>query len=201
MFSDLICIGGLWGWVWGCRVVTTQHLHSSSTWRQDPLLGKRHLPLPAWLVCAAPHTWPAHMPPSPYDQLISVLKLHVPGTPRLPSRPGQLSPYSLSSLALLLSPRPGSRVPLAEEAAGSSAFQNSPSADSTPGSVHSPVTFPCWDGVGHLEAAALGVGTAPPSQLPRPAGPTPWGCDGEGSSATVLGEDSAKGRLPHPHRG
>lgn len=67
-------------------------------------------------------------------------------------------------------------VPLAEEAAGPSTFQNSPSADSTPGSVHSPVTFPYWDGVGHLlEAAVLGVGTAPPSQLPRPAGPTPWG--------------------------
>ena len=36
MFSDpFTCIGGLWGWVWGCRAITTLHLEAGpSAWQQ-----------------------------------------------------------------------------------------------------------------------------------------------------------------------
>lgn len=69
----------------------------------------------------SPRIWPAHVPLSPHDQCISILRWKVPGIP-LHSETGQdsWSPYSLSSLALLPRPRPGRAVapPAAEEEGG-----------------------------------------------------------------------------------
>lgn len=82
--------------------------------------------------------------------------------------------------------------PLQRRKAGPRAFQNPHSADPISGSAHSPCTVPCWDGVGHPpEAVAQGVGTTPPSQLPRPVGPTPGVGIREGSAAVILGKGAA----------
>lgn len=130
----LMCISGLCAWVWGCRVVNTWHLCSSSSWLRDPLLGKRHLPpLTAWLLLASPHTRPAHMLSSPYDPIY--LSLKTESSRDTPPRQTRTVGHPIPSPTWPCCSVPGQELwfPPAEEVAGPRVFQNSHSADPIPG--------------------------------------------------------------------
>lgn len=193
--------------------MVTQHLHSGSTLRHDPVLGKRHfLPFLQAHSCS-PTYWPPHMTSTSYDQFIC-LKTERSRAPHPHPYPSARARTPTGSWVTLLPVQPGPAtvsqagavVHFAEEESGPRTLRNSYSADSTPCSVHSPSAFPCWGGVGHPpEAAALAVGTAPPLQFqglqvpPRGAGIR------EGvfrkDSACISTGNQAKGQLPPPHGG
>lgn len=153
----------------------------------------------------SPRIWPAHVPLSPHDQCISILRWKVPGIP-LHSETGQdsWSPYSLSSLALLPRPRPGRAVaPPQQRRRVGQGFPQFPLL------LAPSLVLSCWGrwGGSPSRGSSPGAGAVPPCQLPGPGAPPP----GIGKGVFCLCPwqslcgtptwDQAKDWLPHPPYG